>query len=230
MTLRRQLIVGTLVLSVVCAGSLVLNDALQVNSEDRAQSSPVAYEGGPSVSRLGAQQISDPRHTPLFFGHVPAEHEPTATGDLLEARPELSKDRAARMLLSGQPREALALSQYVLQTRLEDDYWVEAIPTLVLSAHRLGQLESVVPLMLTEIMRASPDYPDETPRYQSSVLVGFAEALIEVGRADLAYQLLEAVRASEVGDLLAEVISSYHARVARILSGDQQTDPLPEAG
>lgn len=222
MTRSRQVIAGTLALLLFCAGLLLIHGAFQGDSRDSHLLVPATNGGGTSASSLGAQIFADARPALLPYTTVPAEIESQAVGYPSEVTPESSKERAARMLLSNLPKEALALSQYVLQTRLGDDYWVEAIPTLVHSAHRLGELESVVPLMLTETVRPSLEYPDETHRFQSSILVGFIEALIDVGRADLANHLLEAVKASDVGDSLDEVISSYRVRIARILSGDQQ--------
>ena len=89
------------------------------------------------------------------------------------------------MLLAGQYRDAMALYQYLLQTRLEDDYWVEAIPTLISAAAKLAELDALYDFMLEQSLRTSVEYPEETQRYQRALLSGFVEALVEVDREDL---------------------------------------------
>ena len=125
------------------------------------------------------------------------------------------RQRAEQLFASGRYREALDLSLYILQTRLEDDYWIEATPYLLKSAEKLGELDALVPFMLEQTLRVSAEYPDENSKFQSSLLVSFVDFLIESDRPELAHKLIGTLNAGNIEENLREIVGSYRDRLVR---------------
>lgn len=124
--------------------------------------------------------------------------------------------RAEQLFASGRYREALDLSLYILQTRLEDDYWIEATPYLLKSAAKLGELDALIPFMLEQILRVSAEYPDENTKFQSSLLAAFVDLLIESDRPELAQKLIDTISAGNIDENIREIVASYRDRLLRI--------------
>ena len=209
----------------LASASTVLIAALVALSDDNGSAVSASSEAGGYVRDLssapGASRASL-RHSAGVSGTsaaaVSRPAEPGSGGTLAKGLTTASpRTRAAQMLLAGQYRDAMALSQYLLQTRLEDDYWVEAIPTLISAAAKLAELDALYDFMLEQSLRTSVEYPEETQRYQRALLSGFVEALVEVDREDLAGRLIDAVRPVVADDeVFAELVSAYQARIETI--------------
>lgn len=143
---------------------------------------------------------------------------PSATSGNLPAHADSPtfRKRAEILYQDGKYSEAYALSMYILQTRLEDDYWVEAVPNLLTSASRIGILEPLMAFMVEQTLRESIEYPDEISNIQTSIFVAFLDQLVDLNRIELAQQLIEAVSKATLNEKLLEISASYRNRIARI--------------
>lgn len=140
----------------------------------------------------------------------------TSEGLPVHADSPTFRKRAEILYQTGKYSEAYALSMYILQTRLEDDYWVEAVPNLLTSASRIGILEPLMAFMVEQTLRGSNEYPDEISNIQASTFVAFLDQLIDLNRIELAQQLIEAVSKATLSENLLEIAASYRTRITRI--------------
>lgn len=128
----------------------------------------------------------------------------------------ISKEWAARLLGLERIQEALALSRYILTTRLGGEYWIEAIPTFIKSAMSAHQIDGEIDFLIEQITKPSIEAPEENSIIQSAILGGILDGLMEVRRYDLAKVVIEKVLLGNISDQLKLSIEDYAASLVYI--------------
>lgn len=134
------------------------------------------------------------------------------SGSVAETQ-KLSAAWATQLFAKGDFHQSISVAKYVIETRLGDDYWVEAIPALTASSLQLDQGKDLVAFAVGQINRSAMDYPEENERIQVSISGGFLESMLKANRPDVALELAAAIRAGEASDAVKEVAAAFAERI-----------------